>query len=105
MSTPRPRKLLLRTLRAQLAYAGLVLVAGTFLFYYVLRQLYFTDVDEALVLRREEVVKKLPLVPAPADLALWMRLDRDLPTRQDPGTFYDQLESVPVVLERLGESR
>ncbi|MCI1189918.1 ATP-binding protein [Hymenobacter sp. DH14] len=81
MSTPRPRKLLLRTLRAQLAYAGLVLVAGTFLFYYVLRQLYYTDVDEALVLRREEVVKKLPLVPAPADLALWMRLDRDLEIR------------------------
>ncbi|RSK24988.1 sensor histidine kinase [Hymenobacter metallilatus] len=80
-STPRPRKLLLRTLRAQLAYAGLVLVAGTFLFYYVLRQLYFTDVDDALVLRREEVMKKLPLVPAPADLALWMQLDRDLEIR------------------------
>ena len=98
MSTPRPLKLLLRTLRAQLAYAGLVLVAGTFVFYYALRQLYFTDVDDALLLRREEVVKKLPLVPAPADLAVWMRLDRDLEIRP--------LGAEPPVPERIvGELR
>ena len=78
MSPSRPVKLLLRTLRAQLVYAGLVLVAGTFLFYFVLQQLYYADVDEALLLRRDEVAAKLPLVASPADLALWMRLDRDL---------------------------
>lgn len=81
MSAPRPIKLLIRTLRAQLAYAGVVLVAGTFVFYYVLRRLYFIDVDDALLLRREEVVRKLPLVPTPADLALWMKLNRDLEIR------------------------
>ncbi len=75
---PRPVKLLLHTLRAQLVYAGLVLATGTFAFYFVLKQLYYADVDEALLLRREEVVRKLPLVASPADLALWMRLDRDL---------------------------
>jgi signal transduction histidine kinase len=98
MSTPRPLKLLLRTLRAQLAYAGIVLVAGAFVFYYVLKQLYYTDVDDALLLRREEVVKKLPLVPAPADLALWMRLDRDLEIRPLGA-------SVPVPERIIGELR
>lgn len=98
MSTPRPLKLLLRTLRAQLAYAGIVLVAGTFVFYHVLKQLYYADVDEALLLRREEVVKKLPLVPSPADLALWMRLDRDLDIRP--------LGAAPPAPERIvGELR
>ncbi|MBO3272210.1 sensor histidine kinase [Hymenobacter defluvii] len=81
MSAPRPLKLLTRTLRAQLVYAGLVLLAGTFVFYFVLQQLYYADVDEALLLRRDEVVGKLPLVARPADLALWMRLDRDLEIR------------------------
>ncbi|RSK25015.1 sensor histidine kinase [Hymenobacter metallilatus] len=37
--------------------------------------------DEALLLRREEVVRKLPLVPRAQDLALWMKLDRDLVIR------------------------
>lgn len=79
--SPRPVKLLLRTLRAQLVYAGLVLVAGTFAFYFVVKQLYYADVDEALLLRREEVVRQLPLVASPADLVLWMQLDRDLEIR------------------------
>ena len=81
MSTPRPVKLLLRTLRAQLVYAGLVSVAGTFVFYFVLQQLYYVDVDEALLLRRDEVAAKLPLLASPADLALWQLLDRDLELR------------------------
>lgn len=81
MSTPRPVKLLLRTLRAQLVYAGLVSVAGTFVFYFVLQQLYYVDVDEALLLRRDEVAAKLPLLASPADLTLWQRLDRDLELR------------------------
>ncbi|MGI4832052.1 MAG: sensor histidine kinase [Janthinobacterium lividum] len=81
MSQPHLPKLLTRTLRALLLYAGGVLLAGTFVFYFVLQQLYYADVDEALLLRREEVVRKLPLVASPADLALWLRLDRDLEIR------------------------
>lgn len=78
---PRPPKLLTHTLRAMLLYAGGVLLAGTFVFYFVLQQLYYADVDEALLLRRQEVMRKLPLVASPTDLALWMRLDRDLEIR------------------------
>ena len=84
MSQARPPKLLARTLRALLLYAGLVLLAGTFVFYFVLQQLYYADVDEALLLRRQEVAQKLPLVASPADLTLWQRLDRDLEIRPLP---------------------
>lgn len=71
-------KLLTRTTRAFLAYAGLVLLAGTFIFYAVVRSLNVRDVDEALLLRKAQVQRQLNTLPNPADLALWMRLDQDL---------------------------
>lgn len=71
-------KLLTRTTLAFLAYAGLVLLAGTFIFYAIVRTLNVHDVDEALTLRKEQVQHQLATLTNPADLALWMRLDQDL---------------------------
>lgn len=77
-------KLLTRTTLAFLAYAGVVLLAGTFIFYGIIRELNSRDVDEALQLRRAQVVRQLPTVRSPADLALWMRLDEDVELRPAP---------------------
>ena len=52
-------KLLTRTTLAFLAYAGLVLLAGTFIFYAIVRTLNMRDVDEALALRKEQVQHQL----------------------------------------------
>ena len=77
-------KLLTRTTLAFLAYAGVVLLAGTFIFYAIIRELNSRDVDEALQLRRAQVVRQLPTLRSPADLALWMRLDKDVELRPAP---------------------
>lgn len=71
-------KLLTRTTLAFLAYAGLVLLAGTFIFYAIIRELNARDVDEALRLRRAQVVRRLATLRDPSDLTRWMRLDEDL---------------------------
>ena len=74
-------KLLTRTTLALLAYAGLVLVAGTFVFYAIVRRLNNADVDDALRLRRQEVTRLLPYVRTPTELTLWMRLDPSIELR------------------------
>ncbi len=77
-------KLLTRTTLAFLAYAGLVLLAGTFIFYFIVRELNGRAVDEALASRKQQVEHQLLALPNPADLALWMKLDEDLELRPAP---------------------
>ncbi|MES2389653.1 MAG: sensor histidine kinase [Bacteroidota bacterium] len=81
----KPSKLMTRTLRTQLAYAGIVVVAGAFVFYFLLRGIYLHETDEALEHRLQQTANKLNLVSDPADLALWMKPDGDLEIRPAEG--------------------
>ena len=74
-------KLLTRSTLAFLAYAGVVLLGGTFVFYFVMRGLNQRDVDEALTLRKQQVQRQLATLQASAGLTQLLQLDPDLTLR------------------------
>lgn len=105
-------KLLTRTTLAFLAYAGLVLLGGTFVFYFVMRALNQRDVDEALWLRQQQVQRQLAALPAATNLPQLLLLDADLTLRPAPAgparpaqlrtvVGYDSLEHEPLPQRQL----
>jgi signal transduction histidine kinase len=71
-------KLLTKTSRILLAYAIIVLLISIPLFYFVIEQLYYQDVDDALRLKKEELVIRTKKLHSEKDLGLWLAMDNDV---------------------------
>lgn len=114
------KKLLSKTLFYYGLFSVGLLLAGSPIFYLVMERLFLEDVDEALILRRNEFLKTYAPTLRQKDIAIWNHYNRDLtilpagkPLKKDiifQQAFYDTLyqEWEPYrVLEsplRLGES-
>lgn len=71
-------KLLTKTIRSYLIYSIIVLLVSAPTFYIVIEQLFIDDVDEALNLRKSEVLKKIAQIKYPKDALVWGALDNEI---------------------------
>jgi signal transduction histidine kinase len=72
------KKLLHKTLRAQLIYSVLVLVISAPLFYFIIERLYIEDTDDTLLLHKKEFITySLPTLTI-ADIPNWNKFNRDI---------------------------
>ncbi|QJD96006.1 hypothetical protein HH214_09010 [Mucilaginibacter robiniae] len=71
-------KLLAKTSRILLGYAIVVLLVSIPLFYFVIEQLYYQDVDDALRLRKKELTIRTKKLHRERDIALWLAMDNDV---------------------------
>ncbi|UOE49827.1 HAMP domain-containing histidine kinase [Mucilaginibacter sp. SMC90] len=71
-------KLLTKTSRILLGYAIVVLLVSIPLFYFVIEQLYYQDIDDALRLRKEELIIRTKKLQSERDIALWLAMDNDV---------------------------
>ncbi|MBO2008779.1 sensor histidine kinase [Hymenobacter negativus] len=72
-------KLLARTTVIFLLYAVVVAAAGTWVYYTVIRKLYYVYVDRTLTRRKMRVKRSARLeLRTPADLAFWHRIDHNV---------------------------
>jgi len=95
------KKLLSKTLSYYGLFSVGLLLVGSPVFYLVIERLFLEDVDEALILRRDEFLKTYTLTLKKPDVATWNRYSRDLtllpagkPLQKDTlfqQVFYDTL--------------
>ena len=71
-------KLLDRTTRHYLIYSVLVLLVVTPIFYLVIDRLFIDDVDEALLLQKQEIQIRIQKMKTANDLLVWADLDGDV---------------------------
>ncbi|OOQ61958.1 sensor histidine kinase [Mucilaginibacter pedocola] len=71
-------RLLTKTSRLLLGYAIVVLLVSIPLFYFVIEQLYYQDIDDALRLRKEELTIRTKELKSDRDVALWLAMDNDV---------------------------
>lgn len=71
-------KLLDKTVRNLLGYAIVVLLISIPVFYFIIEQLYYKDVDDALRLKKEELVLRTRRIHNERDLRLWLGMDLEV---------------------------
>lgn len=71
-------KLLNKTSRILLTYAIVVLLISIPVFYFIIEQLYYQDVDDALRLKKEELVVRTKKLHSEQDIKLWLAMDNDV---------------------------
>ncbi|OYX96931.1 MAG: hypothetical protein B7Y76_08410, partial [Sphingobacteriia bacterium 35-40-5] len=71
------KKLLHKTLRAYLLYSLLILVIAAPVFYYATQNIYLTDVDESLLLHKNEFVQYIAPSLSKADIIQWNTFNRN----------------------------
>ena len=84
-------KLLTKTSRILLGYAIVVLLISIPLFYFVIEQLYYQDVDDALRLRKEELQVRTKKLLNARDIALWLAMDNDVKISMSPIPVKDSI--------------
>jgi signal transduction histidine kinase len=71
-------KLLNKTIRSYLGYSIIILLVGIPVFYLIIEQLYILDVDEALVIKKEELQHSTKKLQNDHDIRLWLAMDNDV---------------------------
>ncbi len=71
-------KLLNRTTLHYLIYSVIVLLVVTPIFYLIIDRLFIEDVDEALLLQKQEIQLRIQKIKSATDLLLWADLDGDV---------------------------
>ncbi len=85
-------KLLNRTTLHYLIYSVVVLLVVTPVFYLVIDRLFIEDVDEALLLQKQEIQVRIQKMKSASDLLMWADLDGDVKiTPADGKKFKDSI--------------
>lgn len=71
-------KLLDKTVRNLLVYAILVLLISIPVFYFIIEQLYYQDVDDALRLKKSELNIRTQQLRTDYDINLWLKMDQEV---------------------------
>lgn len=87
------QKLLHKTLRFYLWYSVVVLLVFAPLFYFVTKQLYVEDANEALLLQKQEFFQKELQVIKISEIPIWNRFNRDVKIEKStPGLEKEELK-------------
>src|SRR5258708_1376020 len=87
-------RLLNRTVINYLIYTIVVAVVSIPLFYGVINKLFIDDVDETLMLRKQEVQFRTKSIKSDEDIRLWERLDGDIQLNRDSAIRADSMYSI-----------
>ncbi|KAA8485584.1 signal transduction histidine kinase [Arcticibacter tournemirensis] len=71
-------KLLTKTSRNLLGYACVVLLISIPVFYFIIEQLYYQDVDDALRLKKKELIVRTKHLHTEHDVRLWLGMDQEV---------------------------
>lgn len=71
-------KLLDKMVKNLLAYAIVVLLISIPVFYFIIEELYYQDVDDALRLKRKELVIRMRKLKNEHDILLWLGMDQEV---------------------------
>jgi len=85
------KKLLHKTSRVYLILSVSILIAVAPIFYYVTKQLYIDDADEALILRKKEFLKFSASKLKESDIPIWNAFNRDIKIKDEKSNMIDVL--------------
>ncbi|MFA6084837.1 sensor histidine kinase [Mucilaginibacter sp.] len=71
-------KLLDKTVRNLLGYAVVVLLISIPVFYFIIEELYYQDVDDALRLKKKELIIRTHSLKNEHDMRLWLGMDQEV---------------------------
>lgn len=74
-------RLLDRTIIKYLVYSAVVVLIGIPAFYFVINKLFIDDIDETLVLRKNDLRRKIEKVSSPKDVKILETFDRNIEVR------------------------
>ena len=81
-------RLLNRTTLNYLIYSIVVLLVVTPVFYFVIDQLFTKDVDETLLLQKQEIQYRFQKIKSESELQVWTDLDGDVRVEPSNGKLY-----------------
>ncbi|MFC4263407.1 sensor histidine kinase [Ferruginibacter yonginensis] len=84
------KKLLLKTLKAYLIYAVLILIISAPLFYFAIKRLYTNEADDTLLLHKKEFLKQIASLKY-TDIPQWNKYNRNAKIDSNKKVYHDSL--------------